>query len=250
MPVSSTVKNCQQTFGDGLAAFPFLPGQGHGLIALAEAMVQIQRGYQATGGNAQNGSRGSHGIVICKLQHHNGSAQAQRQLADCLQHLGHGSGHHIALTLEETPVCAHQADQETRRTQGRNGHPRITVVHSARQQLAAENHQQRAAQAKAEENGPCHGVDLAHLLVLLQGAGLGDHAAHGHRQAGGGDQQQQRIDLVGGGVKAEAVISDDGLQRNGIKRTDDLNKRSRQGKQGRAVQKGLFFHRIRHNRLL
>ena len=64
----------QQTFGNGLAAFPFLPGQGHGLIAFPEAKLQIQRRHQTAGCHAQNGSSRRQRIVIRQLQHHNGTA--------------------------------------------------------------------------------------------------------------------------------------------------------------------------------
>ena len=46
---------------------------------------------------------------------------------------------------------------------------------------------------------------------LTEGKDLTDHAAHGHRQTGSGDHQQQGVDFIGGGVVAETLVADDVL---------------------------------------
>ena len=92
-------------------------------------------------------------------------------------------------------------------------------------------------------------VNPPHLIIVLQRAGLGDHPAHGHRQACGGDHQQHIVDVVGRIEVAEALGADDGIQGDLIQGADDLDDGGGQGEQSGAVEKILLFLSVRHRKL-
>ena len=77
--------------------------------------------------------------------------------------------------------------------------------------------------------------------MALQGLSFGDHAAHGHRQAGGGDHQQDLIDLIGFVEITEPFVTDDVRQRNRVDGADDLDDGGRRSQNCRALQEGLLF---------
>ena len=235
----------QQTLGDLLTGGSGLVGNGQILDGLSVAAVQVEGGDQAADAHAQNGAAGSQrNAVKVELEQHR-SGNTHHQLHGRLQHLRGGGGRHVALTLEEATVGAHQADQKRSGGKDRNGGLGIWLTHKFSQRTCKAAHQQRADQTQAQENGTADGVDLPHLTVVTQRAGLGDHPAHGHRQAGRGDHQQHIVDLISGVEVAEALLTDDGIEGNFIQRANDLDHRSGKGKQRRSMQEILLF-RFRH----
>ena len=81
---------------------------------------------------------------------------------------------------------------------------------------------------------------------MAQGAGLGDHPAHGYGETCGGDHQQHGVDLVGGGVVAEALGADDGIQGDLVQGADDLDNGGGHGQHGGTLKEILllFRHKI------
>ena len=65
--------------------------------------------------------------------------------------------------------------------------------------------------------------------MLFQCFCLGDHTAHSHRQTGGGDHQQNRVNIIGGGEITVAGFPDDHLQGDFKEHTDYLDNGCRQG---------------------
>ena len=80
-------------------------------------------------------------------------------------------------------------------------------------------------------DAPGGGINPADLIVVPQRAGLRDHPAHGYGEACGGDHQQNVVDFVSGGVVAEALLADDGVEGNLINGADDFNNGGSHGKQ-------------------
>ena len=80
------------------------------------------------------------------------------------------------------------------------------------QGLGKDKHHQAADGAQNDKGDQRHPENPVHLVPPVQGVGLGDGLGHGHRQAGGGDHQQQVVDGVGVVEVAEAHIPQDAPQ--------------------------------------
>ena len=78
--------------------------------------------------------------------------------------------------------------------------------------LGKDKHHQAADGAQNDKGDQRHPENPVHLVPPVQGVGLGDGLGHGHRQAGGGDHQQQVVDGVGVVEVAEAHIPQDAPQ--------------------------------------
>ena len=157
------------------------------------------------------------------------------------QNLTDGGGNHIALALEESPVGGDNAHQESAGAQAYNGKPGIGLLQSIRQLAAEEHHKARTGGTDDEEQGSGGLIDPPHLVFVAQGAGLADHAAHGHGQTCGGYQKQNGINVVGGGEIAVTLIADDHFQGQLVQRADDLHHSGGNGQKGRTVEEGLLF---------
>ena len=178
----------------------------------------------------------------------------------------------VWLTSDKVPVLMH--DGNARRTCGVDRHLRDMTLAEAKQldacyaekfgdtfrgqgitvptleetlQLAAEKrHQQAAGDAQRQEDAPGGGIDPANLVVMAQRGSLRDHPAHGDRKAGGGDHQQNIVDLVGSVEIAEALFTDDGIEGDLIQGADDFDNGSGHGKQGSTLEKILLLFGIGH----
>ena len=76
---------------------------------------------------------------------------------------------------------------------------------------------------------------------MLQAAGLADHTAHGHGQTGGGNHQKDVVNFIGGAEIAKALLSDNGIEGNLVKRTHQLDNYGGRCQQRCALQEILLF---------
>lgn len=112
-----------------------------------------------------------------------GKAEAEEELAQCLDDLADGRGGHISLPLEEAAAGGDVAHKEHGRAERKDGPHGIRVLHHVGQLLRDDQHQRRADDTDGQEGHEGDAVDLTHLFAVVQRAGLGDHAAHGDGQA-------------------------------------------------------------------
>ena len=196
---------------------------------------QKQHGDERADGDAENGAGGAGIQAHADLQHVPGQGQADAQLAQGLQHLADGGGRHVALALGIAPHTGQQAHAEYRRGQRLNGQAGHVVVHEARQLGRAEEHQQGPCQAQTEKQ-PDGGVeDLALFVVPALGVGLAGHFGDGQGQAGGRDGQQHVINVVGRLEIRFSLRTQDVVQRELIKGSDDFDKDHGESQNGGAA---------------
>ena len=116
------------------------------------------------------------------------------------------------MALGIAPVGRHGTHKEA----GQRHHPHSgggqTVPLEIGQGLGKDKHHQAADGAQNDKGDQRHPENPVHLVPPVQGVGLGDGLGHGHRQAGGGDHQQQVVDGVGVVEVAEAHIPQDAPQ--------------------------------------
>ena len=233
--------NDQQTLGGVRITAGRLLCLGKQGKTLAAAHEQINGRDQTADGDTQNGAAGGQGDAVGEFQQNQGGNHTHNQLHDGFDHLGNGGGNHVALTLEEATVGTHHADQQGAGTKETDGSPGIRLILKLSQLAAEHRHQQGTGNAQPQENAPGSAVDPADLVVVVQGAGLGNHPAHGHRQSGGGDHQQHVVDVVGGIEVTEALLADDGVQGNLVQRAQNLYNGGGHGQQGGTLEKILLF---------
>ena len=224
------------------------PGQKG--VALPEAAEQVNRRDKTACRDAQNRAARGQRNLVGHFQNCQRRAHAHDQLHHGLQHLRNGGGQHVPLPLEEAPVGTHNADQQHAGAKAADGRPGVGLVLEGRQLAAEHRHQQTARNAQRQKNTPCGMVNPAHLIVVVKGAGLRDHPAHGHGQPGGGDHQQDVIDVVGRVEVAEALFADDGVEGNFVQSADDLDNGRCHCKQRGALKKILLFLHVRHGFIL
>ena len=145
--------NGQKSLGDILAGRNIFGGPGDILVGLAEAVIEIQRRQQAAHGHAEDSAGCGEGFAIGVDTQQNGSGDAHYQFANSLQNLRNGGGFHVALTLEEAAVGAHQADEEAAGTQGADGGPCVGLLLELRKLFAENRHKPRTDETEGQENG-------------------------------------------------------------------------------------------------
>ena len=221
--------------------------QGFRAVPVGEQIEdQEEHGQHGAHGDAQNGTGGADLHAVAQPQEIPGQGQSDSQLADGLQHLGDRGGLHVPLALGIAPHTGQQAHAEHGGGQGLDGPVGQRVVHKARQLRRAEEHEQRQHQSQHEKQ-PDGGAEQLPLLVLpAQGVGLAGQLGDGQGQAGGGDRQQQVIDVVRHREVGLALVADDVAQGNFIHRADELDDDHGGGQNGGAAQEGLLFRLIRH----
>ena len=202
---------------------------------------QVDQGDQAADGDAADGAGG--GVLAAKAQVEDipGQGQAHQQLGQGLQHLGHGGGHHVRVALGIAPVGGHGAHEEAGQGHHPHGGGGQAVPLEVGQVLGEEEHHQAADGAQDDEGHQTDPEDPVHLVAPVQGVGLGDGLGHGHRQAGGGDHEQQVIDGVSVVEVAEAHVPQDAAQGDFVQGADDLHDGDADGQDGRAAEKGVGF---------
>ena len=194
--------------------------------------------------NAQNGAAGGQRHVAGLPHDQPCCAEADEQLAQSLEYLAHRGGRHVALALEKAPVGGNDADKKHCRRQCSDGGPSIGLLHEGGQLPAQQQHAAAAQDTDGQEYIEGRLVDPLDLGVVAEGLGFGDHPRHGHGQAGGGNGQQHRIDVIGGGEVAIAVVVDDVAQGDFVEGADDFDDQCGQGQHCRAMQEALLPDRL------
>ena len=237
---------------DGQHLFHQRPGalrhvQGFRAVPVGEQVEdQEEHGQHGAHGDAQNGAGGADLHTVAQPQEIPGQGQSDGQLAQGLQHLGDGGGLHVPLALGIAPHAGQQTHAEYGGSQGLDGPVGQRVVHKACQLRRAEEHEQRQHQAQGEEQ-PDGGAEQLPLLILpAQGVGLAGQLGDGQGQAGGGDGQQQVIDVVRHREVGLALVADDVAQGDLIHRADELHDDHGGGQNRGAAQERLLFGLIRH----
>ena len=209
---------------------------GQGPAGLAVAPPEVEGRDHTAHGDTENRAARAQGQVAGEAHDQQGQAQTDEELAQGLKDLADRGGGHVALALEKAPEGRDNADKQHRRSQGGDGGPGGVVGGDHHRQLAAEDqHSQAAYDAQDQEDPEGRAENLADLGVVAQGPGLGGHAAHGHGEACGGDHQQHRVEVVGRGEVAVALVVDDTQQGDFIDRADDLDNDGGGGQHGRAL---------------
>ena len=181
------------------------------------------RSHGLTDGDTQNGQCRAH--LDRQIAEHadGGKAQAQKQLAQCLNQLAHRSGQHVGLALI---VAAHDrdaGDKEYRRCDRLHRQNGCRVFDEVTQPRRTEEQERRAqrTQRNKDQSGDTH--DRTNLTIASEGIGLGNHLGQRDRYAGCRDNEHRGIELISDVKDAHALVQQQVLQGNLKQRTDHLD---------------------------
>lgn len=221
---------------------------GGGVVPVAEQIETHEaQGDDLADRNAQNRARSA--IIHAHFQgsyHIKRYRKTNAQLEQDFQHLRHGGGRHVALSLGIAPHTGQQTHAEHRRSQDLDGRGGLGLVHQLRQLGRAEKHQQRQDHAQAQKQPDGGAEQLALFVPPAQSVGLTGELGDGQRQARRGDGQKDIVNVVGNVEISLALGAEDVVHRQTVDRADELHHRHRPGQRGRAAQKGLLFRVTRH----
>ena len=110
--------------------------------------------------------------------------------------------------------------------------------------MTQQRHSHRTHQAKAPKDPQGRLEDALNLLGLPQRLCLRDHPGHGYGQAGGGNHQQHRVDVIGRSKVTEALVANQMFERDLVAGAQDLDDGHRQRQHGGAAQEGLLLVRF------
>ena len=173
-----------------------------------------------------------------------GQGQADDQLAQGLNDLGHRRGHHVAVPLGVAPEGGEDADEEAGGRDGLDGVDRHAVPLEVGQGLGQEEHDGKADRAQDYKGDQGHVEGAVDLIPPPQGVGLGDALGEGHGKARRGDHQQQVVDDIGVVEVAEALVVQNVPQRDLVEGADELDDGDAHGQDGGAAEEGSFLFTI------
>ena len=160
--------------------------------------------------------------------------------------MGDPGGHHVEVALKIAPEGGHDAHAQHRGSQGHNAVDRLGVADGVFGQGAGQNgHAEKADKAQGEEGGEGHPEHPLHLIAAAQGIGLGNGFAESHGKAGGGDGQEEIVDVVCGVIIPHHIVGKNVSQRDAVDGADDLHKDGADGQNGRTAEEGALFLRFR-----
>ena len=211
----------QQAAEDDRSAVRHVPG-GTAPSPPEEIQQQGDQCQRRGRGDAADGAGGGDVPGQTPAQQPPGQAVADDGLAEGLDDLAGGGGLHVALALGIAPDDGHHAHEE--HGGGQDLHRRFGqgVVEQAAQGPGQDEHAQAGYGAHDEEQAQRHAKDPALLILPAQGLRLGHHPAHGQRQSGGGQGQQQAVDVVGGVEMGHALAVQQVPQGDLVQRADEL----------------------------
>ena len=119
------------------------------------------------------------------VEDEHGQGQAQQQLAQGLDDLGHAGGHHVHVALGIPPEAEQQV-HSTAGGQGQHGEVRLLIL----EHILATMGENRDMQTKlmlpsTREGGQGHPEHPLLLVVQAQGVAFAHRLGQGHRQTGG-----------------------------------------------------------------
>ena len=230
----------QQPLEDRPTALGLVGAPEDGGPVAAVVPDHVEHGQHRASADAHDGARRADLQVLADIDQVPGQGQADEQLDKGLDELAHRRGHHVLPALGEAPVGAHDGHADHRHRQGLDGPVGHGVAHPGRQLLGEEEHGRRAHGPHRHKEGH-GGVEApAHLVAPPRGVGLADELAQGQGQAGGGQGQQEGVDVVGAGEVGDALVPQDVVQGDLVQRPADLHEHRGDGKDSDPAHKGLF----------
>ena len=200
---------------------------------------QQQRRYQQpqprSGGDPADGACGAQRRVRAPVQQQKARAQPDDQLSGGLRHLPGGGGHHVPQPLAVAPQRRRQAHQQHRRAQRPQGRRRVRVVQRRRQRPRHKAHHGGADQSHPRQQRHPYAQALPHRAEAPLRRRPGHHPAQRHRQPGGGQHQQQAVDVVRRVKMRHALAVQQIPQGDLVQRAQQLRHRHGPGQNDRAA---------------
>ena len=203
----------------------------------AEAQGDEQHGGGGAHADAQNGAACGDGIVQTAGDHVGGQREADDQLAQGLDDLGHGGGGHEGMPLEVAAESGQGTHEEHGGSQSHDAVGAVAVVHQGGQLVGKQHHDEHGDDAQGAEGHEGHPEGFGDLIAPAQRVGLGHHLGQSHGETAGGHDDQQGVDIVGGVEVREGRFADDVAQRDLEQGADELDQNDACGQNGGSAEK-------------
>ncbi len=191
--------------------------------------------------HAGNGAGGGHLRGLAHFDEGVGQRQADKQLAQGLDDLGDGGGSHVKVPLAVAAQGGQTAHAHHRRGQGPDAGGGLGVVHQAGQGVCLEVHDQEGKRAQNQEHAQSQLEGAAHLIAPALSVGLAYQLGDSHGQAGGGDGEQDGVDVVGVVEVGVALGPDDVVQGDLVEHADQLDHHGAYRQNGSPTEEGVLF---------
>ena len=170
-----------------------------------------------------------------------GQGQADGQLAGRLDDLRHRGGCHVHMSLAVTPEGGQTAHAHHRRGQGLDAVDGLGVVHHAGQPVGLEIHDDEGDGPQNQEHTHSQLEGAPHLIAPALGVGLAHQLGQRHREPGGGDGEQDHIDVIGVGEVGIPLGPDDVGQGDFVEHADQLDDQDARRQDRRPAEEGILF---------
>ena len=205
-------------------------GEGGAVAAVAHQNIGGSHGTAHT--DADDRAGGGDRFVQTTGDHNGGQRQADDQLTQGLNDLGNGGGGHERMTLEVAAQGRQGTDEEHGGSQSQNTVITVAVVHQIGELPGENQHNEHGNHAQGTEGNQCDAEDLVDLVAPAQSIGLRHHLGQSYRQAAGGDDDEQGVDIVSGVEVREGGLADDVAQRDLKQGADQLDDDNAYGENG------------------
>ena len=196
---------------------------------------QEQQSQHGAAGDAGNGPGGSGFRRRAPLQQKGAQAQSDDQLAGGFDDLAAGGGSHVPQPLSISPDGGGETHAQHRGGQHPDHACRGAVVQQPGDGFREKEHHRGKHQTGDAQQQQCRVKDPPGLPALSQRARPCHQPRGGQRQPGGGQHQQQVIDVVGGIEVGHAPAVQQIPQRDLVQGAQHLGNGHRAGQNGRAA---------------
>ena len=201
----------------------------------------VEHGQHRSGADAHDGPRRAYLQALPDMDEVPRQRQAHHQLKKRLNKLAGCRRHHVLLPLGKAPVGTHDGYTYHRNAQAFDGPVGQGVVHG-RSQLPGKKQHNGGAHSTHNSENTSGGVETpAHLGPPSGGVGLADELGEGQRQSGGGEGQEEGVNVVGAVEVGETLVAQNIVQRDFVQCAADLDEHGGDGHHRDTAHKGLLF---------